>query len=146
MTTKGTSYALVIPLIISIVFGAIILVFDGLLWLDNPKNGHAYALIVFTLIQVVLLGSILSRRAWAVRATLYWASIYLAMLALNPLTGPAIGISPAEFALYLFGITPISGDGGLSCPLYCPPLLISYDVLILAQVLIIAAALRSRRV
>jgi len=123
----------------------VILVFDGLLWLDNPKNGHAYALIVFTLIQVVLLGSLLSRRGWAVRATLYWAAIYLVMLVLNPLTGPAIGISPAEFALYLLGVTPVSGDGGLSCPLYCPSLVISYDVLIASQVLIIAAALRSRR-
>ncbi len=145
MTPKGINFALVIFLIVSIVFGAVTLAFDGLLWLDNPKNGHAYALIVFTLIQVVLLGSLLSRRGWAVKATLYWAAIYLVMLVLNPLTGPAIGISPAEFALYLLGVTPVSGDGGLSCPLYCPPLVISYDVLIASQVLIIAAALRSRR-
>jgi hypothetical protein len=95
MTPKGINFALVIFLIVSIVFGAETLAFDGLLWLDNPKNGHAYALIVFTLIQVVLLGSLLSRRGWAVKATLYWAAIYLVMLVLNPLTGPAIGISPA---------------------------------------------------
>ncbi len=145
MRSSGINPALVTPLILSTAFGAVILAFDGLLWLDNPKNGHAYALIAFTLIPVFLLGVLLAGRGWAVRATLYWAAAYLVMLALNPLTGPAIGISPAEFALYLFGVSPISGDGGLSCPLYCPPLVISYDILLVCQIVIIVGALRSLR-
>jgi len=101
--------------VISIAVGLIILAFDGLLWFENPKNGHAYALIAFTVIQLLLLSDLLRSRR-AVRASLYWSTVYLLLLLLNPLTGPAIGISPAEFALYLFGLTPIGSFDNVRGP------------------------------
>ncbi len=67
--------------------GLIILTFDGLLWYDTPKNGHAYALIAFTVIQLTLLSGRFLRSRWSVRATLYWSTTYLLLL-LNPLNRP----------------------------------------------------------
>jgi hypothetical protein len=42
-------------------------------------------------------------------------------LLLNPLSGLAIGVSPAEFALYLFGLCPIGSFDDVSRPFLCPP-------------------------
>ncbi len=122
--------------------GLIILTFDGLLWYDNPKNGHAYALTAFTVIQLTLLSGRFLRSRWSVRATLYWSTTYLLLLLLNPLTGPTIGISPAEFALYLFGLSPIGSFDDVSCPFLCPPFAITYDLLIACQIAIIVFARR----
>ncbi|MCS6788757.1 MAG: hypothetical protein NZ733_05660 [Aigarchaeota archaeon] len=83
----------------SILVGIIILAFDGLLWFDNPKNGHAYALISFIAVKALLLFGVITAKSWALRGVFYWAITYLLMLLLNPLTGPAIGLSPIEFAL-----------------------------------------------
>jgi hypothetical protein len=126
--------ALTVALVISIVVGLIILSFDGLLWFDNPKNGHAYALIAFTFIQLLLLTDLFLLPRWTVRAAFYWSIIYLLLLLLNPLSGPAIGVSPAEFALYLFGLSPIGSFDNVSCPFLCPPFAVTYDLLIVCQI------------
>ena len=139
------SLALNVTLVISIAVGLIILAFDGLLWFENPKNGHAYALIAFTVIQLILLSGRFLRSRWAVRAALYWSTIYLLLLLLNPLTGPAIGISPAEFALYLFDLTPIGSFDNVSCPFLCPPFVITYDLLIACQIALIVSARREMK-
>jgi hypothetical protein len=114
--------------------GLIILSFDGLLWFDNPKDGHAYALIGFTLIQLLLLTGLFLLPRRTIRAAFYWSMIYLVLLLLNPLSGPAIGVSPAEFALYLFGLSPIGSFDNVSCPFLCPPFAITYDLLIVCQI------------
>jgi hypothetical protein len=137
--------ALTIALVISIVVGLIILSFDGLLWFDNPKNGHAYALIGFTVIQLLLLTGLFLRPRWTVRAAFYWSIIYLVLLLLNPLSGPAIGVSPAEFALYLFGLSPIGSFDNVSCPFLCPPFAVTYDLLIVCQIAIIIFARREMK-
>jgi len=133
---RRSGFALTVALVISIVVGLIILSFDGLLWFDNPKNGHAYALIGFTLIQLLLLTGLFLRPRWTVRAAFYWSMIYLLLLLLNPLSGPAIGVSPAEFALYLFGLSPIGSFDNVSCPFLCPPFAVTYDLLIVCQIAI----------
>jgi hypothetical protein len=125
---------LTVALVISIVVGLIILSFDGLLWFDNPKNGHAYALIGFTFIQLLLLTGLFFRPRWTVRAAVYWSMIYLVLLLLNPSSGPAIGVSPAEFALYLLGRSPIGSFDNVSCPFLCPPFAVTYDLLIMCQI------------
>lgn len=126
----------------SIVLGILILSFDGLLWFDNPKNGHAYALIAFTVIQLILLGGRFLNPNRATRAVMYWSLIYLVLLLLNPLSGPVIGLSPVQFASYLFGVTPIPSFDGVSCPFLCPPFVISYDLLIACQIAILVLARR----
>jgi uncharacterized membrane protein len=130
---RKPGFALTVALVISIVVGLIILSFDGLLWFDNPKNGHAYALIGFTLIQLLLLRGLFLLPRWTVRTAFYWSIIYLLLLLLNPLSGPAIGVSPAEFALYLFGLSPIGSFDNVSCPFLCPPFAVTYDLLITCQ-------------
>lgn len=137
--------ALIIMSILSIIVGALILALDGLLWFDNPKNGHAYALILFTVIQAAILGVFIRGERLGVKIMLAWSVIYLVLLLLNPLTGPFIGISPDMFALYLFGVAPLSGSPGVSCPFMCPPFIVSYDLLIVFQIAIITLAYRSRR-
>jgi len=142
---RRSGFALTVALVISIVVGLIILSFDGLLWFDNPKNGHAYALIGFTLIQLLLLTGLFLRPRWTVRAAFYWSMIYLLLLLLNPLSGPAIGVSPAEFALYLFGLSPIGSFDNVSCPFLCPPFAVTYDLLIVCQIAIIIFARREMK-
>jgi hypothetical protein len=114
--------------------GLIILSFDGLLWFDNPKDGHAYALIGYTLIQLLFLKGLFLLSRWTVRAAFYWSMIYLLLLLLDPSSGPAISISPAEFALYLFGLSPIGSFDNVSCPFLCPPFAVTYDLLIVCQI------------
>ena len=134
-----------VALVISIVVGLIILSFDGLLWFDNPKNGHAYALIGFTVIQLLLLTGLFLRPRRTVRAAFYWSIIYLLLLLVNPLSGPAIGVSPTEFALYLFGLHPIGSFDNVSCPFLCPPFAVTYDLLIMCQIAIIIFARREMK-
>jgi uncharacterized membrane protein len=142
---KRPGLALTVALVISIVVGLIILSFDGLLWYDNPKNGHAYALIAFTVIQLLLLMGRFLRPRRTVRAAFYWSIIYLLLLLLNPLSGSAIGVSPAEFALYLFGLSPIGSFDNISCPFLCPPFAVTYDLLIVCQIAIIIFARREMK-
>lgn len=139
---RRVNIVLTIILVISIVVGLLILIFDGLLWFDNPKNGHAYALIAFTIIQLALLYGLFRSPHRATKAINYWSAIYLVLLLLNPLTGPFIGVSPAQFASYLFGITPIPSFNGVSCPFLCPPFAISYDLLIACQIAILVLGRR----
>jgi uncharacterized membrane protein len=142
---KRSGFALTVALVISIVVGLIILSFDGLLWFDNPKNGHAYALIAFTVIQLLLLTGRFLRPRWTVRAAFYWSIIYLLLLLVNPLSGPAIGVSPTEFALYLFGLSPIGSFDNVSCPFLCPPFAVTYDLLIVCQIAVIVFARRAMK-
>jgi len=129
----------------SIVLGVIILAFDGLLWFDNPKNGHAYALAAFTAISVVLLGLVVAKPRVGFTAAAVWATLQFLMMAADPLSGPQIGISPGEFALYLYGITPISSTSQFSCPFECPPFRYSFAVLLVVQLALAAVAWRARR-
>jgi hypothetical protein len=142
---RRSGFALTVALVISIVVGLIILSFDGLLWFDNPKNGHAYALIGFTFIQLLLLTGLFFRPRRTIRAAFYWSMIYLLLLLLNPLSGPAIGVSPTEFALYLFGLSPIGSFDNVSCPFLCPPFAVTYDLLIVCQIAITIFARREMK-
>jgi hypothetical protein len=142
---RRSGFALTVALVLSIVVGLIILSFDGLLWFDNPKNGHAYALIGFTFIQLLLLTGLFLCPRWTVRAAFYWSMIYLLLLLLNPLSGPAIGVSPTEFALYLLGLSPIGSFDNVSCPFLCPPFAVTYDLLIVCQIAITIFARREMK-
>ncbi|MEM1937806.1 MAG: hypothetical protein QXV14_06705 [Candidatus Caldarchaeum sp.] len=132
-------------LVLSLLTGLLILLFDGLLWFDNPKNGHAYSLFVFSAVQLILLLGVVMGRKWAGKAVPYWAASYLAMLLLNPLTGPSIGVQPSEFAAYLFGLTPISSFNSVSCPFLCPPFAVSYLVLTIIQPILLIVSRRAVR-
>ncbi|MEM2041131.1 MAG: hypothetical protein QXI52_04405 [Nitrososphaerota archaeon] len=142
----GKSLLLIIFLLsLSIVVGLIILAFDGLLWFDNPLNGHATALVAFTAIQVLILVLLFARPWIGIRVVFYWSLLYLIILLLNPLTGPMVGISIEAFALYLFGVTPIASTPQFSCPFLCPPFVITYDLLIIIQLVIVVAVLSIQR-
>ncbi|GBC71122.1 hypothetical protein HRbin02_00901 [Candidatus Calditenuaceae archaeon HR02] len=141
----GKTFTLVrVLLVLSILVGFIILAFDGLLWFDNPKTHHATALIAFTIIQLFIVGLLFFKPRVGFRLTFYWSMLYLIILLLNPLTAPAIGISVEAFALYLLGITPITSTPQFACPFLCPPFIITYDLLIIIQIIIIATFLRTR--
>ncbi len=131
-------------LLISAILGGLILAFDGLLWLDNPKTGHAYGLIGFVVLDVVFIASIalLPRRQRLYLALSIWGALKIIFLILNPLTGPQIGITPSEFAAYLFGLTPITGP---SCPFECPPFRFTYLLLLLVHIPIVYSSVRLRK-
>ncbi|MEM4303223.1 MAG: hypothetical protein QXQ70_04930 [Candidatus Caldarchaeum sp.] len=135
---------LLVFLTVSIILRGLILAFDGLLWYDNPVNGHGYALAVFTVVDVVLLSLLVLGRA--VRAVMVWAIFQTLAMALNPFTAFTINISPEEFALYLFGVTPIGSTSSFSCPFLCPPFRYSYTALLIVQMVMAAAAYRLRKV
>lgn len=145
MSLGRTFFLIRILVVSSILVGVVILAFDGLLWFDNPKTYHATALIGFMLIQLVIAGLLFFKPHTGSRLAFYWSILYLAILLLNPLTGPAIGISVEDFARYLFGITPITSTPQFSCPFLCPPFIVTYDLLIIIQIIIIASMLRIRR-
>ncbi|MEM2746493.1 MAG: hypothetical protein QXK69_08275 [Candidatus Caldarchaeum sp.] len=79
------------------------------------------------------------------KAVSYWAASYLAILLLNPLTGPSIGVQPSEFAAYLFGLTPISSFNSVSCPFLCPPFAVSYLILTIIQPIMLIVSRRAVR-
>lgn len=128
---------------VSIILRGLILASDGLLWYDNPVNGHGYALVVFTLVDVILLGLVAIGRG--VGAVLVWAVLQTLALLLNPLTAFTINISPMEFALYLYGITPIGSTSSFSCPLLCPPFRYSYIILLIVQIAMAVTAFQLRK-
>ncbi|MEM4280974.1 MAG: hypothetical protein QW470_04850 [Candidatus Caldarchaeum sp.] len=132
-------------LVLSLLVGLVILLFDGLLWFDNPQTGHATALIIFSGIQIFLLELLITRLRAGLRVLLYWSALYLIFLLLNPLTGPSMGIPVELFAMYLFGVSPVSSSPQFSCPFLCPPFIITYDLLIVLQIIILAALLNMRR-
>ncbi len=130
-------------LALSVILRILILAFDGLLWYDNPLNGHAYALVLFTVVDLALLGLVVSGRGY--RAVFIWATLQTLALALNPLTGFTINITPAEFASYLFGLTPIESTSDFSCPFLCPPFRYSYAALLIIQIAMAGLAVRILR-
>lgn len=134
-------------LIASVILGILILALDGLLWFDNPKNGHAHALIAFTAVQLVLLAPTIAGKRWTLKIATIWSLVYLVLLILNPLTvylwAPEITV--ADFAAYLFGISPIASFDAVNCPVLCPPFLISYDLLIVVQVLLAVSCIKALR-
>ncbi len=144
MSLSKTFTLIRVLLALSILVSFVILAFDGLLWFDNPKTHHATALIAFIIIQVSIGGLLFFKPRTGYRLAFYWAMLYLILLLLNPLTGPSIGIPVEAFALYLFGITPIASTPQFSCPFLCPPFIVSYDLLIIIQIIIIATFLRTR--
>lgn len=145
MSKSGVLLPVRICLALSLVVGLVILAFDGLLWFDNPRNGHATALVVFSVIQAFLLGFSFLRFQEAKRMILFWSILYLVLLLLNPLTAPSIDMPIEVFTLYLMGFFPVSSTPQFSCPFLCPPFLITYDLLIVLQIILVATLLRNRR-
>lgn len=76
---------------------------------------------------------------------LFWSILYLVLLLLNPLTAPSIDMPIEVFTLYLMGFFPVSSTPQFSCPFLCPPFLITYDLLIVLQIILVATLLRNRR-
>jgi hypothetical protein len=130
-------------LALSAVLRILILSFDGLLWYDNPVNGHAYALVVFTVVDLVLMGVVVAGRGY--RTVFIWAILQTLALALNPLTAFTLNITPADFASYLFGLTPIESTSSFSCPFLCPPFRYSYTALLIIQIAMAATAIAAAR-
>ncbi len=142
----GKALSLVkVLLTLSILVGLVILAFDGLLWFDNPLNGHATALTVFTAVQVFIMALLFVRPRFGANVLFYWSLLYLVILLLNPLTGPVIGLTVQDFALYLFGITPVTSTPQFSCPFLCPPFIISYDLLLIIQAITAAVLFQTRK-
>ncbi len=135
---------ILIFLLASVILSGIILAYDGLLWLDNPKTGHAYGLIFLVVVDVIFIASLplapARRRLYS--ALTFWVGLKILLLLLNPLTGPQIGISPSEFAAYLFGLAPISSP---ECPLECPPLRFTYLILLLVHIPLLYGSARLRK-
>jgi len=151
MVWKSYRNILILLLLVSVIIRIVILVFDGLLWFDNPKNGHATALVVFTVIDLILVGFVITRVERGFISTAVYGFFQFIIMLANPLTGPAIGISPTDFAAYLFGISTISGptimvdNSSVACPFDCPPFRYSYPILMIVQLFIGFLAFMGRR-
>jgi hypothetical protein len=141
MATRGLQALVALWLLLSIALSALILAYDGLLWADNPKTGHAYALAAFTVIDVLLLIVVLASPRLGFRASYAWGLVQLVLMLLNPLSASFIGLSVGAFASYLFGLEPVRSFGSVSCPYLCPPFAVSYDLLLIVQLLLFVSAL-----
>jgi len=95
------------------VLGAAILVDDvatgppkRFLWADRDIGGpvsHAYALIAFIVIDLVLAGLVVAGKV-GTRVALVWSVLVACAMALDPLTAPYYKTDPQTFANYLFTI------------------------------------------
>lgn len=99
-------------LVTSALLGVVILVEDYLLgvegdrflWYYNDVGFHAYGLIGFLIVDLILVGTILARGRIGVQLALLWSILQTPVMLLDPFTGSQFGIEPAEFARYLFSI------------------------------------------
>ncbi len=102
----------VVLLVLAFIVSSYILMVDNILWEDNPKNYHAYGLIAFAIVDLVLLGLTLSKPTVARTGTLIWGILQTVVLIGDAATGLGLGISPSVATSYLF----LGEGGGLKNP------------------------------
>lgn len=96
-----------ISLGLSIFFAAALLLTDAELWAVAPD--HAYALILLTVVDGVLLYLVLRRNLRAISFTRFWGALKAVLLMGDILTAPQYGLPYVEFAAYLFGLWAFTG-------------------------------------
>ncbi len=77
------------------------------LWADREISApisHAYALIGFIIIDLILAALVATERI-GVKAAVVWSVLMAVAMALDPLTASYYKTEPQTFANYLFGIT-----------------------------------------
>ena len=89
-----------VGLAISAALGSWILATDTFLWTARPE--HAYGLLAFVVLDVVLATLILTRRKYAFLGTLVFATVQFLAQAGDPILGRPSGYTIETFALYLF--------------------------------------------
>lgn len=105
-------------LLLSAIIEGIILTTDYYIWYYAPS--HAYATLVFIVVDIALIVSLLKRKNLGLRLTTLWGAIKFLLMAADPLTASSFGFGISEFTAYLFGLW-------------------TFDLLLGLQVLIIAA-------
>jgi hypothetical protein len=134
MSKPAGSKLVVVLLVLAAVLGVIILVEDAMLgvegnrylWALNDKTGRVQTVIGFIVIDLVLVGLVLTKGVLGVKLAFAWGIIQTLAMLLDPLTGPQFGIEPLEFARYLFGIW-------------------AFDLLLVVRIITIPAAFRAMR-
>jgi len=92
-------------LIISAALSTYMLAVDQDLWAFNPITYHAYALIGFVIVDLVLIGLILARVKYATLLTMLWGGLQVVLIAGDVMTGMGIGMDPSvAFNQYILGI------------------------------------------
>lgn len=84
MALRSVEWGLVGLLTASSVAAIVMLLTDTILWEFAPT--HAYAVIGFILIFVILMGTVIWRPALGVKLTLAWSVLLILAMALDPLT------------------------------------------------------------
>lgn len=87
---------------LSIVFSTVLLLTDVALWTVAPD--HAYALIILTLADCILLGAAFRYSRAILRYAKYWGIFKTILLLGDVFTAPQYGLTYIEFATYLFSL------------------------------------------
>jgi len=77
------------------------------LWADRDIHApisHAYALIAFIVIDIILAGLLIFKGHALIRPVLAWSALQVLAMLLDPFTAPYYKVDPQQFAQYLFGI------------------------------------------
>ena len=128
--------AVIILLALATITSLYILAVDMVLWEFNPRNGHAYALIAFTVINLLLIGAVLAKPRTGLTITALWGTLQILLLIADVATGLGIGATPTESAAYLF-----LGEGaGVRNPSGY-----AVDILLLLYIALAIAGLRGRK-
>ena len=93
----------ILLLLISALLGIVILATDKNIWKDAPL--HAYGLVAFVVVDLVLLGLVMMRPTkQTLRIVLGWGLLQIVIMLANIFNGPSTYGSPSDFATYLFGL------------------------------------------
>lgn len=114
MTPRSSRGIIIGFLVLAVVVSAYILAVDTILWEDNPINYHAYALIGFVVVDLVLILVVLAKPSVGSTLALVWGVfMVLAIIgdAATSLGLGSFGFTPKIAAEYLFlGIAEFDGQ------------------------------------
>lgn len=95
---------------LAIAISAYILIVDDFLWLANPINYHAYGLLVFLVVDILLVVMLVLKWRFAVLSTFLWGGLQVMLIIGDIATGLGIpGFTSSDAFNYL-----ILGEGNSS--------------------------------
>ncbi len=103
---------MILLMLLSSFMGFVILAEDALsptrfIWESSSINApipHAYALVAFIIVDLILALTILAEPIGGTLAASLWSILQVLAMAFDPLTAPSYNLTVIEFASYLFGI------------------------------------------
>lgn len=100
MDTAGK--LILVLLALTTVISVYILAVDNILWMDNPINFHAYGLVVFVVVNLILIALNLSKPKTGATLVLVWGIVQVLALIGDVATGLGLGFTAQESVAYLF--------------------------------------------